>query len=200
MNTFDDIEVVTFDAGVGIEASNLAGNTGFQGETVSQFEGLELVDYDEIVDRNERLVLLQAHHALSVYANSTETADGTVAAAVEISASPAVTSVGQVRLSTSSVNGNDYVGSAGLDDTIDLIGRPLAAVGHAPFSDGSTGTGGGGSAGEDQVSVTDLPREMAEFHPRDELFLNGEMEPWNVDDAGIHLIVKGQHIYGVEGD
>lgn len=201
---FDDIEVVSFSANAGVQASNLSGTTGFQGGDEQEFEGLELVDYDEIVDRNEELRLLYVAHALSVYANSTETEDGTVAASVEISADPSLTDVGRgaTDLGTGSVPGTgkdsaDVVGLARSDDTIDIIGRALTAVGTGAFSDTTNGTGGGGAAGHDSYDSEVFPMEMGRFHPRDELFLNGRFASWNIDDAGIHIGVEGQHIYGV---
>lgn len=200
--TFDDVEVATFGVNVGVEASNLGGGTGFEGGSINPFEGVQVIDYDEVVDRNERLHLIHAEHLLVVWQNSTTTADGTVSAAVELSASPALSA--PTLRATSPVAGNvlDGVvtGFADEDDTIDIIGRPLTAVGTAPFSDGATGVGGGGSAGRDEYESSVFPAEMARFHPRDELFLNGRLIQWNVDDAGIHANVAGQHIYGVVQD
>jgi hypothetical protein len=45
-----------------------------------------------------------------------------------------------------------------------------------------------------------FPGPLAEFHPRDELFLNGEFLAWNIDDAGVHAEVTFQHVYGVVED
>lgn len=190
---FNDYEVATFDARIGIEAANNGGGTGFTGEFTG-FEGVELLDYDELVDRNEVLHLLEAHHVVAVYANSTETEDGTVRFLGEVSASPARQSVGNL---ASNVQDGDVVGGISTDDSIDILGRPLTAVGHAPFSDSASGVGGGGSAGEDRVEVVHPPGPVARFHPRDELFLNGVFNTWNIDDSGIHAEVVGQHTYGV---
>lgn len=196
---YDDIEVASFAATLGVEAANLNGNTQFGGQG-EEFEAMELIDYDEIVDRNEELHLLSAQHRMAVYANSTETADGTVAAGVEISADPAFTDFTKriIGVTTTSVAGNgNVVGESETEDTIDLVGRPLVAMGGAPFSDSATGVGGAGSAGEDQYEATVFPAEMGRFHPRDELFLNGRITTWNIDDSGVHVNVTGQHIYGV---
>lgn len=193
---FNDIEQVTFTAGVGIGAGSLAGGTGFVGGTQEQFDGLELIDYDEIVDRNEELHLLRASHSLVAYVNSTETADGTIGVAAEVSAAPSLSAAANIVTATNVVD-SPVTGAAFEDDTIDVIGRVLQAVGHAPFSDGTTGVGGAGSAGEDREVVEGIPDPIARFHPRDELFLNGEFVAWNIDDAGIHLSFQGQHVYGV---
>jgi len=197
---FDDIEMTTFAAGVGIQASDLSGGTGFNGGDTETFSGLELVDFDEFVDRNEELHLLSAEHVLSVFVNSTETADGTVAVSAGVSADPArIPSDGVLTSAANTVEGN-VVGLSETDDSIDLIGRNLMATAHAPFTDGSSGTGGGGSAGHDESDATMFPAEAGRFHPRDELFLNGTIKAWNIDDAGVHAQINGQHVYGVVED
>lgn len=186
---------------LGSPAGDLTGGTGFDGGQVGRFEGVEAIDYDDLVDRNEQLVLLSAVHRLTAYANSTETADGNVRAAVEVSSSPsrdvADSLVGPDDVADSST-GNVEVFDFSLSDSIDLLGRPLLAVGHAPFSDGASGVGGGGSVGTDEVKLSGLPPSLGRFHPRDELFVNGTFEVWNIDDAGIHFEVTLQHVYGVE--
>lgn len=192
---YSDIEVVTFSGSVGVQASNLGGTATFQGGDQKTFEGLELLDYDEFVDRNEELVLLSADHSMSVFANSTESEDGTVRASVEVSASPAITNENVIF--TNSIDDGQAVGGAQSDDSIDLLGRQLVATAHAPFSDTSTGVGGGGSAGEDRLKIDQAPAEFGRFHPRDELFMNGTFEAWNIDDSGVHVDLTGQHVYGV---
>jgi len=201
---YDDIEMVTFASSVGVEASNLGGGTGFSGGESNNVEGVQLIDYDDIVDRNESLDLIYAEHRLTAFPNSTETADGTVAVNVECSASPsASTPVLEVFPRTDSIapSSSDAVGRARDDDSIDIVGRIMSVVGHAPFSDGSSGVGGGGSAGEDVVEIDGgLPSEAGRFHPRDELFLNGRLVTWNIDDGGVHANLSGQHVYGVVSD
>jgi len=201
-HSYSDIEVVTFAADIGVEASEMSGATGFSGGDVDSFEAVQAVDFDEIVDRNEELRLLQAQHRLSSYVNSTSTADGTVAVSAEVSASPALSqpTLRAVSAGTGGVDGGPAVGTADVDDTIDIVGRPLAAVAHAPYTDGSSGTGGAGSAGEDQYESAMFPAEFGRFHPRDELFVNGRFVAWNIDDSGVHLALTGQHVYGVLDD
>jgi len=200
-NQYDDIEVASFGATVGIPAADLDGSAAFTGGDGGLFEGLEIIDYDEIVDRNEELVLLSAHHALSVMVNSTETADGSVRAAVEVSASPSRSTVTlRAQDQTGSDLDGDVDGTGTFDDTIDLVGRPLIGAATGPFSDGSTGVGGGGAAAADRYEMAMAPAEFGRFHPRDELFLNGQFEADNIDDAGIHASVSGQHVYGVHSE
>jgi hypothetical protein len=200
---YSDIEVASWGINVGVQASDLSGATGFSGGDIDEFEGVQALDYDQFVDRNEELVLLQAHHSLVVYANSTETADGTVAVSAEISADPSLSSATNLvaGVSTNDSVPPDSVVTSNLepeaDDSIDIIGRPLYATGTGAFSDGSSGAGGGGSAGRDTVKSDMFPAEFGRFHPRDELFVNGEFRVWNIDDAGVHAGIAGQHVYGV---
>lgn len=199
--SFDDIEVATFGTTTGTPAQGLGGATAYTGGETNVFEGTKILDFDQLVDRNEELVLLSAHHALVAQINSTETADGSVRAAIEISSDPALTDA--TRFSGKQTNSDQdgaFSGDEGFDDSIDIIGRPLIAQGTGPFSDGSTGVGGGGSAGEDSVEIRAAPAEFGRFHPRDELFVNGVTEVDNVDDAGIHLQITGQHVYGVRDE
>lgn len=191
---WNDIEVVSFHGRFGVEAANNDGGTGFTGETDS-LEGAQLIDYDEVVDRNEELQLLEAEHAMEVYINSTSTEDGTFRVMAEVSASPARQVAGL--LATNDFTG-DVVGGTTYDDSIDIVGRPLAATATAPFSDpGGTGVAGGGSAGHDAYTLRTAPAEFGRFHPRDELFLNAATVSWNNDDTGTHFEVTGQHVYGV---
>lgn len=199
---YDDVEVVTFTADAGIMASEATGATGFGGQEML-FEGVPLIDYDDVVDRNESLQLLRAEHRMVVFMNSTQTADGTLVAAAEVSSSPSRSSQAAVNNSQNDLDessGLNGVGTQFVTDSIDLLGRPLEAVATAPFSDGPTGVGGGGAGGDDTVEVVNPPGVVGQFHPRDELFLNGSLNLWNVDDAGGHIEVKGQHVYGVVSD
>jgi hypothetical protein len=199
---YEDIEVVTASFNTGVQAGDLDGTTGYGGEP-EEFEGLQLLDYDEVVDRNESLHLLHADHRLSVIPNSTETADGTLKAAVSVSASPALSDATRTaaQANQGSFGGSaPVVGQANQDDSIDIVGRPLLAFATGPFSDGGTGVGGGGSEGGDNYSTDVFPAEYGRFHPRDELFLNGRIVTYNIDDAGVHVDGVIQHVYGVIED
>lgn len=200
--SFEDVEVVTFQGNAGVEAANLAGDVGFNGE-LAQFEGEALIDYDDVVDRNESLLLLRADHHLYVFQNSTATEDGVTEAVVGISAAPSRTAVELANHDTSAIAGatGGAVGGARTQDTIDLIGRPLAAAAHSPFVDTVNQLGGSGAEGRDDVTIEGpIPEVVGRFHPRDELFFNGQIRTWNIADAGVHVMVEGQHIYGVLED
>lgn len=193
--SFDDIEQYTFSAQIGIEAANMTGGTGFTGGDNHVVEGIELLDFDDIIDRDEGAQLLTAYHSVSVFQNSTTTEDGTVLGEVEVSATPSRSVIGGV--GTPPLEG-DWVGGVDVSDSIDVIGRPLLGVATGPFSDTVNGIGGGGATGEDSYEIDDIPTQVGAFHPRDELFMNASLAAWNIADAGVHILVEGQHTYGIE--
>lgn len=197
---FDDWELQSFRGAVGIEAANLTGGTGFAGGDNNAFEGLPLVDFDNVLDRDEIAHLVRAVHRVVVYINSTETADGTFATAVEVSSSPSQSQAATLGTeSADSIGNDDFVGIDALrgSDSMDIIGPVLQAVATAPFSDGATGVGGGGAAGDATVVLEGFPDVVGQFHPRDELFFNGGSTAWNIDDAAVHIQINGQHLYGI---
>lgn len=195
---FDDIEVVNFTGKTGIQAADLGGSTGFNGEN-DTFEGLELVDYDDILDRSETAKLLYASHQLRVFQNSTSSEDGVLEGTIEVSTSASKTDIARTGTGTTTVE-DTVVGDSYTDDTIDIIGRVLSGVAFSPFSDISNGQGGAGGNGEDEWEGAEFPEHIGQFHPRDELYMNGSLRTWNIADAGIHATVRGQHIYGVMSD
>lgn len=198
---YDDLEQVSWSVNTGISAADLTGATAFDGGDIGTFEGLQVLDYDDIADRSEHLELIMATHRVVVYSNSTATADGTVKGVAEISTSPS-RDIAIGLFGASDIADSNIVQSVGTDqsDSIDIVGPPLVAVAHAPFSDGASGVGGGGAAGDDTLEHRPPQGRLATFDPRDELFLNGAIEVWNIDDAGVHMDVHGQHLYGVIED
>lgn len=191
---FEDYETLNFAADLGVEASNLGGGTSFGGGDNNSVNGIELAEYDTIVDRSEEAHFMGGWHRIVAYINSTETADGTLRTVAEVST--AASPQWGLALSTNTIEGS-VVGDSDSDDSIDLIGRQMKAVSTGPFSDSSTGVGGGGTAGTDEYSMGPLPGAAGRFQARDDLFLNVRFDAWNVDDAGIHLELVGQHVYGI---
>lgn len=200
MDKYSDFEVFTATAHMDIDAADIDGTTSSEYPDGQNFEGFQLVDYDELVDRNEVLDLLRAQHALTVYGNSTGTEDGSIRGLVEISSAPTLQAMDALEpTGTKPIDDSDFNVNYRLYDTdsIDILGRVL--IGHAgqPFSDTATGVGGAGSTGEDSYELTGFPEVIGRFHPRDELFINGALEASNIADAGIHIDVSVQHLYGV---
>jgi hypothetical protein len=199
---YDDIEVATFGAQIRVNASTLNGSANQDLPNGAAFEGLQLIDYDELVDRSETLMLLTAEHRLDAYANATGLSDGTVRAEIEISASPVTQAAAAVQedAETPVIGGSSARARSTMDDSIDIIGRPLLDVTQAPFNSTQSGLGGGGSSSGDRTQLRRPPAELAEFHPRDEIFANGFVECSNVDNQAIHADINGYHVYGVLDD
>lgn len=207
MDSFHDIEVVSFNAQATVGSADIATQLGNGGDP-HNWEGLQLIDYDEIVDRNEELVLLTGHHQIHAGyegsdGNTPGTQYGVGHAIAEISASPART----IASVTATGSGNDITDSVGAvtgtsieDDTIDILGRPLGTHIHQDFSDDATAKGGAAGESDDSTELIRPPAEMARFHPRDELFYNGMLRLWNSDVMGVTVQVLGQHVYGVVED
>lgn len=195
-----EIEMVSDQRHISISANSLDGSTGQFGGEETLFEGLQLYDLDEILDRDESARLVYASHEVEVYVNSTSTSDGTFRFSGEFSASPArqvirsvdaLQTVDDIDGATNEVD----VNAADPDDTQDLLGPGLTATGFAPFSDGATGVGGAAGAG---TAGWEGQPGNPQFHPRDEVFLNGCLTAWNIADAAVHVDVDYQHIYVVE--
>lgn len=200
---FDDIEVVNFLAEIRIDASDVTDDNTISGDTEDFEDGDPVVDYDEVVDRNEELRLLEAQHRMVAFVNGGEDATpstqyGVVAVAAEVSASPARSDIARTGTQPggTTFSGN-AIGRFFTDDTIDIIGRPLAAKTGQDFSDTTNGAGGAAGGADDAYVTTMFPGEYGRFHPRDELFVNGQIRMWNMDVAGVGVDVRGQHVYGV---
>lgn len=200
MDSFDDVEVATAQTVVAGDPTSTLG-ADFPSEL--RFENLELVDYDDIVDRNESLHLLRAQHALVVFARGNAGAPGAVRGTVEISTSPSrqvAGNMGSTTNTTLSATQNNLGGggtrSLTTDDSIDLIGRVLEAGAEVVHQDVGSSTASGASRSADRYTADGFPAEVGRFHPRDELFANGVIEADGVD-VEIYAAVNVQHVYGV---
>lgn len=204
---FTDIEVVTFEATYRIDANDITDTNTLAGDRHT-VEGIPVIDYDNVVDRNEALHLLQAHHRLVCWVNGGENATpstqyGVAATAAEVSASPSQSAVSTINTTTTATDGEQVRQSpfsVGVqDDSIDLIGPPLSTKVGQDFSE-TTGAGGANAEGDDDWASNMFPAEFGRFHPRDELFVSADMRFWNMDVAGFYAEVLGQHVYGVIED
>lgn len=195
---YDDYEVVAFtievhaDGHIGDSLSLEYGNRG-------EFEGLEVLDFDSILDRHRLATLI--HVDLRGVLQFTQ--DGIVPAyalaSVELSGSPSIRASGAVavpdadRTAIEDVTGNfsDVTALVELDDTLDLPLRPLLMAANNGFEDtdatNGTGIGGAGAAGVDQA-YGPLPGTW-QFDRRDELYLNGVLAHQN-SQAGDEFTVE----------
>lgn len=201
----EDVEYANFQVDLLIAAADLDGTAGPDYPDAVKFEGIQVYDVEELIDRHERAVMLQAAHSLSVYLPSTATADSSVRASVEISANPSLAvahdmNIGQtspVEDQEGSLPGDALEFENHFDDTRDVLGRVLQSQGGGGFSDGATGVGG--SAG----NATDSDRfEPVDFDvdDRDEFYVNGALEVSNAADQGAAAIITGQHVYAILED
>lgn len=157
-----------------------------------------MFDVDRFVDRDEVAHLMMIDATLTAGILSTQTADGTLRAEVEISTS------GSKQLHQSSGGYQDVEESADgtltpevdtnsddtANETIDILGRKLVALAYGPITDGTNGVGGAGTAGRDWIK-TDYGPRGPELDGRDEVALNGFVEHSNVSDATLFWEVDG---------
>lgn len=200
-----DVESVSFAAVFDLDAADLTGSAGSDLPDQGNFDGELLLDYDDIVDRHEVAVLLGGEHHLTVMTPSTQTADGTARAVIEVSTSPTSSAVAVGSTAATAVtnpSGSLTVEAAiQTDDSVDVIGRVLNANTYSPFSDGATGVGGAGGVGVDTVQLAEYARHVGLVGDRrDELFLHGTLEASNIDDGGLVAHLQGQHYYAVGED
>lgn len=201
----EDVEYANFQLDLLLEAADVDGTAGPDYPDAVKFEGIQLYDAEELIDRHERAIMLQAAHSLTVYLPSTATADGSIRASVEVSANPSLAVAHDLNVAQTSPVA-DQQGSLPadalefelhFDDTRDVLGRPLQSQGGGGFSDGATGVGG--SAG----NATDSDRfEPVDFDidDRDEFYANGAVEVSNTADQGAAAVLTGQHVYAILED
>lgn len=203
---YDDVEVITISPTIGIGSSEVTGDTDASFADEGEFEGFELIDMDEVLDRSESADLLAAAHAITVYGQPIDASPGAVRAAIEVSSSPALQAATAIGGSGAELDSDGLLVQQRQDslddvktDSLDIIGRVLSAVAYPPHQDTGSSTGGGGSAGTDDFKTEGFPDRMARFHPRDEVYLNGVIEANGVS-VNTYLDVEVQHIYGVRED
>lgn len=197
-SSFHDVEVINFAFQFSVAAAQNTGATDqFYGDD-TDFEGVLLYDLDDIVDRHAVARVLEAQHALSVQPTGTQTADSATRAIVEISSSPS----SSVSFSAPASEMGAVGDQSGLtvefldrvDDSLDVLGRPLEAMAQGPFTDGTNGLGGGGGPGHDSLETE--PHDFI-LDRRDEMFLNGAVESQNLTDGPATFSVVGQHVLGI---
>lgn len=198
VNQFDELEYIRYSAVVTVEASESTGSTdGFYPEG-GFFEGLQLVDFDEVLDRAQVGHVIRHMAQLDCMPTPTQTADGAARAMVQHSFSPA--NQGTINFSSGAQTDDIGTGAVAIvanavdNDTADVLGRNLVSIGTGPFSDSATGVGGGG--GSDMDSVDYVPMDVT-VDARDELFLNGVVEISNISDTSVGVATTGYIVLGV---
>lgn len=204
-NYADRTEEVRFAQNVTVPANQVGGQTGEQLGQEGHFDGVDLYDLGEVVERDELAYLDKAYHRVVAYVSSTSTEDGTIRAAVGVSTDPempdGVDGVGAAG-TLSDVEGDysfmSYDQNNPADTDISTVGPTLLAVGFSPFSSNSSGVGGAGTAGTDEWEGS--PSAEGRMDARDDFYFNGTIEQSNVDDAALHVDIVGWHQWAVEED
>lgn len=201
---FDEIEQIHADQTFTIPAADLSGATG-QGLGASvSFDGVELYDVDEILDRRDIGVLVWAHHQINVYIPSTETADGFVRGSMEVSTSPERQVAGGIGTDnepadqTGTLASGVDMASQDFSDTIDVLGPQLVATGGGQFSDGASGVGGASDGNQDEWEGPVIADPTLDA--RDSIFASGNFAVANVDDASVSMDVQVWHVFGLLAD
>lgn len=191
-------------------AADLDGSTGPGFGQAAIFEDVVALDLDDVLDRHRLADVLAYNHRLTCIAPSTQTADGTCRFSGTFATGPShrfTSAGGQFQEEFS--GGTPFTGGAftsntdgGIltEDSLDPIGRPLDAIAGSPFSDGATGVGGAGSAGEDNDRGEMPHAGMFTVDRRDEIFVAGVAEASNIDDASLYSSWTFQWLLGVYDD
>lgn len=187
-----------------VPAADIDGSTGQNLGQSGTMEGDSLIDYQEHLDRTEFGVVLWQHQRLIVYIGSTQTADGTVFGSFELSLDPDRQVAGGYAtfsdLADAETSGDYTIETVATnvdngDDTPDVLGPEMAAVGFGPFSDGATGVGGAGTPGwfDWEGPIVHEPS----VDDRDEIFVSGVLAHANVSDAALHADVRVYQLVGI---
>lgn len=150
----------------------------------AEWEGLEVIDMEELVDRHEvaRLVAVDGMASLGIPAGNTADNPGAFRAWAELSASPDIKTPtiealaspgGDLDLEDSDSIGT-VIGDVESDDTADIIASPIVLQGSTAESDETNGVGTATTNDSTEIAGP-LPGEWV-FDRRDELFLNGMHE------------------------
>lgn len=197
---FDRFESVYFEGQFSAPAADLGGQTGQGLGQDATFEGFDVFDVGEVLDRRDIGIPVWCRHQLWAYIGSTQTADGTVRADLEISLS-ATRKVAQP-VGDNITDVADTSGDFGVDvnsedflATDDLVGPSLEAVGHGPITDGTNGVGGGGTPGKSEWEGNPMLPPILDAG--DDVFFNGALEHSNVSDAAIHADIDAWWVIGV---
>lgn len=177
------------------------------------FEGITLIDWDEILDRNEVAQVLSAHHSMVVYLKvpHDDGAAGQARGQVEFSASPAMQACHA--LDTTNLDAIEDLDAPGdsddedalefqaitTEDTRDIVGPVLTASMYRGVNDATNGVGIGPTLPQPVTWEGEPPDFLLD--DRDELFLNGVFEVDNVASGALNdgwMEVSAYYVVGVD--
>lgn len=177
---FEDTETVPFTVSLHFDGHTQNVDVNEWART-STWEGLEILDLDELLDRHRVATLVDIDAALNVAAYQSGGDFNSFIVVTEISASPAL-QVADVAPEPDlepvddqeEVSGDldDIRAEVVIADTVDLPVRPLVGTSGSPFNDETDTAGGASLTGEVDHVRGPVPGDW-DFDRRDELFLNG---------------------------
>lgn len=198
---YDDFEQYTFSATLRAQSTDFT-----SGDNRAQFEGIELLDFDELVGRRDEadLIQLDAAHAVHVHTDGSEANMQTATGVAEISSSPSL----QAAEEADDYNPIDITGESGdmsdLDvgivasDSVDLVTRPLWASGSRAVNDATSGVSNGAHQQVDRTRGPPIGEWI--FDRRDELYWNGELHSGGQSANTVHTYLMGQLVFGIRED
>lgn len=195
---FEDLEFFTGEVEIEVGSGDLTG-----GRNVTEYEGVELLDVGEIVDRNEVAFLLHLEVGHSTWMEGTNNEDQYVHSHVELSARPALAAIHNQADAGETIDDQESVAGdmTGVEkiisstDDADLLSRPLTSQASRQILDGAGGVGAGGYAEQDQVSG--VPPGRWDFDRRDEIYQNGVLYSDGQAGAGFAAGTDFQMVFGI---
>lgn len=195
----DDLEYINFNVDL---KADPADSDGTQDQTYGQtgdYEGLELLDFDDLLDRHEvaHLVYMDAHLAVHILQQA-QTGNTMARGIHEFNARPSITAAHEAEsYSNVATSSGDLTpeSSTLTDDSADLPVRPLEAVATQAYRDDGNNQVATGAQGWDAVRGP-IPGTW-DFDRRDELYLNGVLEMDNWQAGSFHNSIAGQLVFAI---
>lgn len=192
-----DTERLHFAEAFSDPASDHSGATGQNYGEGDGWEGIELIEIGDILERDEVAEVIRLSIVAQCSLPSTATSDGTVRAIAQVSLDDDLTSLDLTS------NWSDVTKPSGIqatqvsgggfdnEDAADMLTRALMVGTGAQFSDGASGVGGSASFGHDAVAREWTPGFAPVVDDRDVLYTSGAKEVSNVADQSSHVELAG---------
>lgn len=202
---FDAVEYQTFTTTIEVATGDYTSSGAAEDFGVtSNFEGVEVVDVDTLVDRHEIAHLLSVNTAISGYAHGSGISGVSAhRIGVELSASPSRAAIGFALgsdvIEDQESNQGDLTGietALTVTDDADLVHRPIEVYMAATVEDDVDGTGMGGYVANDEAWGPGAG--SWDFDRRDELYMNGVVEANGDSAAPFGATITGQMAFGIE--
>lgn len=198
---FDDLEHQTLRRHFSISAGNNDGTTGQFGGQTRTIENAESEKIAGGLSRGEVAELVAVQVKLRAFINSTQTADGTVRGAMELSTdtSPIMLSDAQKTAGDVTANDGTTVDYAAWGDTSPEVLAFLESVSYGPITDGTNGVGGSGTSEtiEKVVPYRAWFGSGPTYDRHNDLNEHLLITQWNVADAATHLDYEASLLWDI---